>query len=689
MAAGSNKKPIRKKARSDRRLIVRIIAIIIVALMLLSAASMIIPFLTINSAAAENTDESTVEKSSSIKYYYTQNKNDILIAVGLMYADGVTQGFETSAKNGFSAGYINTDRQYHELFKIDLNKVSVICDSNMQKSGYTYTITTSYTPVVGGWHLETDAGSDYLTEYEYYKTKAENYNVFPAYINGKVVFRFGQYGSKEAAETNIPDLNNLGITVRAVGPAKTALSVINPANDDILFELDGGNSYTLGLTPLQKEESTAYIVTPAQNTYGGVFRYARWQSGDTDGVAVTNIIPLEEYVEGVVPWEIGITWDIEAQKTFAVCARSFALTSRKHVTFDVCNGTCCQVYKGRNRTNESIIEAVRSTAGEVMTYNKKIATAVYSSSTGGTTVSGAEAWGSSRDYAYLSAVVTPWENYSSYPNGEWKTEMSGGLIISKINASGYGLLSGTLISVKIDQYAENSSYVYSITFTDSYGKSVTLTRSDRIRSVLGLNSANFAVALAGQPVILNDYTLDGEAIQTLVERSSAVVTPNTSETILNTGGVFALSAGSPDGAYVPIGESVAMLGIRGIEISLSLSDLVVITGEGQTKYDMVSKEIDPNENQETESIAENNTPLSTNLPDITTTKTNIIKNTREITAQGTNGSFVFYGRGWGHGVGISQYGAKDLADLGYDYKTILKTYFTGISIENRSSIIIG
>ncbi len=37
--------------------------------------------------------------------------------------------------------------------------------------------------------------------------------------------------------------------------------------------------------------------------------------------------------------------------------------------------------------------------------------------------------------------------------------------------------------------------------------------------------------------------------------------------------------------------------------------------------------------------------------------------------------FTFVGRGWGHGVGLSQWGAKEMADLAYQYQNILKFYF--------------
>ena len=43
-------------------------------------------------------------------------------------------------------------------------------------------------------------------------------------------------------------------------------------------------------------------------------------------------------------------------------------------------------------------------------------------------------------------------------------------------------------------------------------------------------------------------------------------------------------------------------------------------------------------------------------------------------------SFVFTGRGWGHGVGMCQVGAYGLAKQGLSYAQILKTYYSGIEL---------
>lgn len=46
----------------------------------------------------------------------------------------------------------------------------------------------------------------------------------------------------------------------------------------------------------------------------------------------------------------------------------------------------------------------------------------------------------------------------------------------------------------------------------------------------------------------------------------------------------------------------------------------------------------------------------------------------------TNNTFTFSGSGWGHNVGMSQWGAFAMAEKGYDYRDILQFYYTGITL---------
>ena len=54
-----------------------------------------------------------------------------------------------------------------------------------------------------------------------------------------------------------------------------------------------------------------------------------------------------------------------------------------------------------------------------------------------------------------------------------------------------------------------------------------------------------------------------------------------------------------------------------------------------------------------------------------------------------DGKLVFYVIGYGHGVGLSQYGANQMAAGGADHKEILTHYYTGVTIESYSFVLPG
>ncbi len=54
---------------------------------------------------------------------------------------------------------------------------------------------------------------------------------------------------------------------------------------------------------------------------------------------------------------------------------------------------------------------------------------------------------------------------------------------------------------------------------------------------------------------------------------------------------------------------------------------------------------------------------------------NWIRSTKITHIKTQDKNFLIYGKGWGHGVGLCQWGAKGMADRGWNYKRILKVYF--------------
>ena len=104
-------------------------------------------------------------------------------------------------------------------------------------------------------------------------------------------------------------------------------------------------------------------------------------------LTVVNIVPLEDYLLGVVPSELGLP-QIEAQRAQAVAARTYAVANIGHYGqqgFDMVPTIWSQVYKGVSIETKMGTQAVQSTRGIVATYHGKPINALYTSTCGGRT----------------------------------------------------------------------------------------------------------------------------------------------------------------------------------------------------------------------------------------------------------------------------------------------------------------
>jgi hypothetical protein len=114
-------------------------------------------------------------------------------------------------------------------------------------------------------------------------------------------------------------------------------------------------------------------------------------------------MPLEEYLKGVVPTEMGLAKPLAALKAQAIAARSYAVTTRRHAHegFDLCNSTHCQVWKPENRYPDAD-RAVDETTGQVVTFRNSIVATHFFGHCDGHTRNSEEVW--SGKVAYLRSV---------------------------------------------------------------------------------------------------------------------------------------------------------------------------------------------------------------------------------------------------------------------------------------------
>jgi stage II sporulation protein D len=103
-----------------------------------------------------------------------------------------------------------------------------------------------------------------------------------------------------------------------------------------------------------------------------------------------NELPLEEYLRGVVPKEMGpeIYDRLEALKAQTVAARTYTLKNLGEFAdegYDICATPRCQVYGGMGDEHPLSDRAIRETAGEVLVFKDQLVEALYSSTCGGHT----------------------------------------------------------------------------------------------------------------------------------------------------------------------------------------------------------------------------------------------------------------------------------------------------------------
>lgn len=113
---------------------------------------------------------------------------------------------------------------------------------------------------------------------------------------------------------------------------------------------------------------------------------------------------MEDYLYGVVAYEMSNSYPVEALKAQAVAARNYALRkkqAREASGYHLTDTTSDQVFKGYNSSQSRVIQAVNETSGRVLYAGSSLASCYYSASNGGQTEATKNAWGSSLSYSVV------------------------------------------------------------------------------------------------------------------------------------------------------------------------------------------------------------------------------------------------------------------------------------------------
>ena len=361
------------------------------------------------------------------------------------------------------------------------------------------------------------------------------------------------------------------------------------------------------------------MITWSKTRYRGGLRLIAAPGGFT----VINDIEMEEYLRGILKIEMNPDWPPEALKAQAVLARTYALRNKKRHQqqgFDVCSLSHCQNYRGANAETDRTDGAVNATKGQILTWNGSVADVYYHSDSGGATSDIASVWGKKTPY-----LVTRTEPvvYTS-PNSNWTARLTASQIESALTKMGQPV--GTLQSVHILE-RDGSGRVTLLEIRGSLGTQ--RIKGHALRMALGSNllkSTNFNIVVSD----LKD-------------------TP---------------AAAVPTGSRRPI--------------SLKTDPLVEITQQGIfSSKELMDMLLHPENREKYMEIAQARLGGKLSMP---MTDEPAVTETIPLPQIGGTGGIQVTGKGWGHGVGLSQWGAKALAEQGWNYQRILEHYFPGTQI---------
>ena len=486
--------------------------------------------------------------------------------------------FDESTGDFVQAGYLEEE------------KISMTADGTIYISGGSYYASRPgrVDATAGGYHFQLD---EFFPTFEEARRTAERIgDAFPALINNQYRVRAGSFTSREEAEAAAATYATYGYTGAVSSPSATAVTVTVTTTSTILFQFDCSGAKSLGVVP-DGGGGKALTWFRGYKWYGG-FEYRRSTGGNLN---VINVVDVDDYVKGVLPYEMSPAWPLEALKAQAVCTRTYALLQTKHrdsYRFDVCTTTDCQVYQGANQASALTDRAVEETAGMAAMYGGKYAETYYYASNGGASESSENVW--SMPLPYLVGKEDPYEGTISIPDYVYTMTYSYSQLSALLKSKGYSI--GTVSSAYVSRTTPTGN-VAEITFRDTAGKTVVITK-EACRSVLETKSMRFTISGGGSG-------------------GSWQVNPS--------GGALS----SLRGAY-----TVTASGVSAYEGG----DAYVITASGVSRLQ------------------------------------------KPPAVSGSGSGITISGTGWGHGVGMSQYGAKAMAELGRTYEEILHFYFTGITI---------
>ena len=394
-------------------------------------------------------------------------------------------------------------------------------------------------------------------------------------------------------------------------------------------------------------------------------------------LVVVNRVPLSHYLYGVVAHEMSNSFPIEALKAQAIAAKNYVLPRLgRSGAYDIGDTSTDQVYKGYNSANRNVIEAVDATMNDVLLLGGAVMPCYYSASNGGYMIKPSENWSST---AYDAGYSEGFDDYDmKNPASPRETLFIPTAFTERNvgNATLYALVMDALAAALEQPDAIPAGYVY-----DSLVRISNVVSTDAAGSMAGLDHEN-AVFTAVVKVVAGEAGAEPAVTPTPEPAETPTPTPSATEEV-----------------FPVVTPRLSVTAQRFVAGSGEQPEPVTEPSEPTPTPDGAQRQDqEPTQEPEQEPTpeptpaptpslanvlgADAEVPVTFMIPFQQMAEAGLFENTslRIYYASPTADGFTLTHARYGHGVGMSQRGAQQMANEGKTYREILAYYYAGATL---------
>lgn len=378
----------------------------------------------------------------------------------------------------------------------------------------------------------------------------------------------------------------------------------------------GSNEFKAGIVKAySKEEDGRVSVMSIERQSGApAYRGTLELKKSDQGILIVNELPVEEYLYGVVPSEMPVSYEAEALKVQAICARAYAYRQMESDNYaeygaHLDDSIACQVYNNVAESDRSNF-AVDDTYGVVPCYGDEVIEAFFFSTSCGTTSNNAVVWGGNPQPYLLDTMETELNDIASLSNEQsFKDFIDGKLGVGFIEE-------------------QEPFFRWSVAFSQ-----------DEISESINSNLYNRIQAMEENLLVKNaDGRFEKKAINSIGTVQEIKVTKRGDSGIIE------------EMQIVGSEHTILVKGQSNARSLINPQNVTIKKQDGSSVKNWAS------------------------LP------------SAYFYIDSTDG-FVIKGGGFGHGVGMSQNGANDMAKLGYTARAIVEHYYTAVELKDMYEML--